>query len=62
MIETLAGGLLDGAFRLAPELLKWLDRKDERGHELAMQNKVLEFEKLLGAHRMDEIGAGIDAA
>ena len=26
MIETLLGGLLGGAFRLAPELLKWLDR------------------------------------
>ncbi len=29
-------------FRLAPELLKWLDRKGERGHELAMQDKALE--------------------
>ena len=62
MIETLLGGLLGGAFRLAPELLKWLDRKGERGHELAMQDKALEFEKLRGAQRMDEIGAGADAA
>lgn len=29
MIETLLGGLLGGAFRLAPEILKWLDRKGE---------------------------------
>ena len=36
MIETLLGGLLGGAFRLAPEILKWLDRKGERGHERAM--------------------------
>jgi len=49
MIETLLGGLLGGAFRLAPEVLKWLDRKGERGHELAMQDKVLEFEKLPAA-------------
>ena len=41
MIETLLGGLLGGAFRLAPELLKWLDRKRERGHELSMQDKAL---------------------
>ncbi len=41
MIETLLGGLLGGAFRLAPEILKWLDRKGERGHELAMQDKAL---------------------
>ena len=57
MIETLLGGLLGGAFRLAPEVLKWFDRKGERGHELAMQDKALEFEKLRGAQRMAEIGA-----
>lgn len=62
MIETLLGGLLGGAFRLAPEVLKWLDRKGERGHELAMQDKALEFEKLRGAQRMAEIGAAADAA
>lgn len=62
MIETLLGGLLGGAFRLAPEILKWLDRKGERGHELAMQDKALEFEKLRGAQRMQEIGASADTA
>lgn len=62
MIETLLGGLLGGAFRLAPEILKWLDRQGERGHELAMQDKALEFEKLRGAQRMAEIGASADAA
>ena len=62
MIETLLGGLLGGAFRLAPEILKWLDRNGERSHELAMQDKALEFEKLRGAQRMSEIGASADAA
>jgi hypothetical protein len=62
MIETLLGGLLGGAFRLAPEILKWLDRNGERIHELAMQDKALEFEKLRGASRMAEIGANADAA
>ena len=57
MIETLLGGLLGGTFRLAPEILKWLDRKGERGHELAMQDKALEFEKLRGAQRMAETDA-----
>ncbi|MFN3980159.1 MAG: hypothetical protein ACK4SA_07240 [Caldilinea sp.] len=62
MIETLLGGLMGGLFRLAPEFLKWLDRKGERGHELAMQDKALEFEKLRGAQRMAEIGASAEAA
>ena len=62
MIETILGGLLGGAFRLAPEILKWFDRRGERGHELAMQDKALEFEKIRGAQRMSEIGAGADAA
>ena len=62
MIETLLGGLLGGAFRLAPEILKWLDRNGERSHELSMQDKALEFEKLRGAQRMAEIGATADAA
>lgn len=62
MIETLLGGLLGGLFRLAPEGLKWLDRKGERAHELAMQDKALEFEKVRGAGRMAEIGAAADAS
>ncbi len=62
MIETLLGGLLGGVFRLAPEFLKWLDRKGERGHELAMQDKALEFEKIRGAQRMSEIGSQAEAA
>ena len=62
MIETVLGGLLGGVFRLAPEVLKWFDRKSERGHELAMQDKALEFDRLRGAQKMAEIGAAADAA
>ena len=62
MIETLLGGLLGGAFRLAPEILKWLDRNGERSHELSMQDKAIEFERIRGAQRMSEIGASADAA
>ncbi len=32
----------------------------DRGHELAMQDKALEFEKLRGASRMAELGAASD--
>lgn len=57
MLETILGGLLGGAFRLAPEVLKWLDRNGERKHELSMQDKALEFERVRGAQRTNEINA-----
>jgi hypothetical protein len=62
MIETLLGGLLGGLFRMAPEVLKWRDRQGERSHELSMQDKAIEFEKIRGAQRMSEIGATADGA
>jgi len=46
MIETLLGGLLGGASRLTPEILKWIDRKGERTHELAIQEKTIQLEQL----------------
>jgi hypothetical protein len=45
MLELL-GGLFGGAMRMAPEVLKWLDRKDERKHELAMFEKQVTMEKM----------------
>lgn len=61
MIELLGGGvlgsLLGGIFRLAPEVMKWLDRKDERKHELAMFQQRCELEKQQGSQRLAEIGA-----
>lgn len=57
VIETLLGSIGGGLLRLAPEVLNWLDRKSARGHELLMQDKALEFEKLRGQQRMGEIGA-----
>jgi squalene cyclase len=46
MIETLFGTLLGGVFRMAPEVLKWLDQKDERKHELAMLDKQIDADRL----------------
>jgi len=46
MLETLLGSLLGGAFRLVPEVLKVIERKDERKHELAMLDKNIEADKL----------------
>jgi hypothetical protein len=58
MFEMLGGGLLGsifgGLFRLAPEVLKWLDRKDERSHELKMFTLQTDLEKVRGEYRMEE--------
>lgn len=62
MLETLLGTLFGGAFRLAPEVLKWMDRKDERAHELAMFDKQLEADKLKGDQQLAQINAQADAS
>lgn len=62
MIETLLGTLFGGMFRLAPEVLKWLDRKDERKHELSMFDKQLEADRLRGEQAIAQINAQADAA
>ena len=46
MLESMIGTLLGGVFRLLPEFLTWLDKKDERKHELAMFDRQLEADKL----------------
>ncbi len=58
--STLIGGAVGGILRLIPEVFKWLDRKDERKHELAMQDKALDFEKLRGSQKIDEIKANAE--
>lgn len=55
MIETLVGTLFGGLFRMAPEILKWMDRKDERKHELAMFDKQLEADRLKGDQTLQQL-------
>lgn len=66
MIDILGGGILGsligGVFRLAPEVLKWLDKKNERHHELAMFSRQCELEAQRGSQRLAEIGAEHAAA
>lgn len=66
MLEILSGGLLGsifgGIFRLAPEVLKWLDKKNERQHELAMFDRQCQLEAQRGAQKLQEIGAQREAA
>ena len=42
---------------MAPEVLKFLDRKNERQHELSMFDKQCDLEKQRGAQKLQEIGA-----
>jgi len=58
MFELLSGGLLGsifgGIFRLAPEVLKFLDKKNERAHELSMFQLQTDLEKMRGEFKMEE--------
>ena len=56
------GGALGGIFRLAPEVLKFFDKKNERQHELAMFARQCELETLRGQQKLAEIGAQREAA
>ena len=66
MLELLSGGifgsLLGGIFRLAPEVLKFFDKKNERQHELQMFNRQCELEQIRGQQKLAEIGAERDKA
>lgn len=54
MLESLLGSLFGGLFRLAPEFLKWLDRKNERDHELNMFRLQTDLEKQRGTFTLEE--------
>jgi hypothetical protein len=66
MLEMLSGGLLGsifgGLFRMAPEVLKWLDKKNEREHELNMFKFQCDLEAQRGQQKLAEIGAQREAA
>lgn len=66
MLDILSGGLLGsvvgGLFRLAPEMLRWLDRKNERAHELLMFTQQCALEQLRGQQKLSEITAAREAA
>ena len=66
MLDILSGGLLGsifgGIFRMAPEVLKWMDKKNEREHELNMFKFQCDLEQQRGAQKLAEIGAVREAA
>ncbi len=66
MFDVLSGGILGsifgGLFRMAPEVLKFFDKKNERLHELNMFARQCELETLRGQMKLAEIGAQREAA
>lgn len=52
MIESLFGGLLGGLFRLAPELLKFFDRANERKHEVQLLELQIQHSKNQADHQV----------
>lgn len=46
MIESIIGGALGGILRLAPEVLNFLDKKNERKHELALGDQAYRGQQL----------------
>ncbi len=66
MVDVLSGGILGsvfgGLFRMAPEVLKFFDKKNERQHELLMFSRQCELETLRGQQKLAEIGAQREAA
>jgi len=66
MFEMLSGGILGsifgGVFRLSPEVLTWMDKKNEREHELNMFKFQCDLEAQRGQQKLAEIGAQREAA
>lgn len=62
MFETLIGGLFGGVLRLAPEVFKLFDKKNERDHELRMVQAEMEFAKIRGEIAMRQTEAQMTMA
>lgn len=62
MFETLLGGVFGGVLRLAPEVFKILDKKNERAHELKMIEAEMEFAKIRGEIAMRQVEANMTMA
>jgi hypothetical protein len=61
-MDAIIGGVLGGLARLAPEVLKALDRKNERAHELKMSQHQLEVIKIQGHQKIESDQLALDSA
>ena len=62
MLETFLGGVFGGVLRLAPEVLKFFDAKNERGHELRMLEAEMKFAQVKGEIAMRQTEAQMTMA
>jgi len=62
MVETLLGGVFGGLLRLAPEVFKIFDKKNERAHELRMLEAEMEFAKVRGEIAMRQADVQLQTA
>lgn len=52
---TVISGIFGGILRLMPELFRFLDARNERKHELDMQEVAYKFQELKGRQTLDEL-------
>jgi ABC-type multidrug transport system fused ATPase/permease subunit len=62
MVETLLGGVFGGLLRLAPEVFKIFDKRNERAHELRMLEAEMEFAKVRGEIAMRQADVHLQTA
>lgn len=62
VLDALLGGVLGGVARLAPEVLKFMDRKGDRAHELALGAQQLDLIKVQGSTNLAQAQVTNDAA
>lgn len=60
--ESLLSGVFGGLLRIAPEVFKFFDRKNERQHELAMLNTEMQFAQIKGEIAMHQVQGQISIA
>jgi leucyl aminopeptidase (aminopeptidase T) len=62
VLESLLGSVLGGVLRLAPEVIKFFDRKNERDHEARMMDKEMAIAQLKAEQAMHTVDAGVQLA
>jgi len=61
-LVTVASGGLGGLLRLAPEIMKGFDRRNERAHELAMMQVEIQIVEKRLDHEMRKVDAAMTMA